>query len=107
MSKTKKVYVVVISNQDYHFDDEQKSHLPEFRPVLGVYKDFNTAHKIVFLTFQDENSCKYEELRADGNTYEYNIRTRNMEGMSYTPSKCVSKVLWNKIEIRKQLSYGK
>ena len=94
MSKTKKVYVVIISNQDYHFDDEQKSHLPEFRPVLGVYKNFNTAHKKVFLTFQDENSCKYEELRADGNTYEYKYTDKEYGGyVIYTVQVCEQSIV--------------
>lgn len=37
------VYVAVFTRQDRVFDDTERSYLPLFYSVLGVYKDFESA----------------------------------------------------------------
>ena len=89
MSNPKYVYVVVVSNQEYHYDDLQASHLPSFRPVLGVYEDFYSAHGKVFRTFSGAYSDKYEERRVDGNSYEYKYEDKEYGGYAiYTVQVC-------------------
>ena len=85
----KEVYVVVVSNHEFYYDDGQASHLPRFRPVLGVYDDFNSAHGKVYNTFCGENSDIYEELRVDGNSYEYKYTDKTHGGyVIYTVEVC-------------------
>ena len=88
-NETESVYVVVVSNQDFHFDDEQTSHLPTFRPVLGVYKDYYSAYGKVYETFVEQNSCSYEEISAQGMKYQYQYEDKEHGGYAiYTVEVC-------------------
>ena len=83
------VYVVVVSNHEFHYDDMQASHLPTFHPVLGVYDDYYSAHGKVYRTFSREYSDEYEELRVDGITYEYKYTDKTYGGyVIYTVKVC-------------------
>lgn len=93
MSTKKIVYVVVVSDTDYHYDLEQNSYLPELHPVLGVYKDYYAAHGKVYRTFDGANSDKYEELKVDGETYQYKYEDKEYGGyVIYTIRICKQRV---------------
>lgn len=88
-NETESVYVAVVSNQDFYFDDEQASHLPTFRPVLGVYKDYYSAHGKVYDTFVESSSCSYEEISAQGMKYQYKYEDKEHGGYAiYTVEVC-------------------
>lgn len=88
-NETESVYVVVVSNQDFHFDDEQASHLPTFRTVLGVYKDYYSAYGKVYETFVESSSCSYEEICAHGMKYQYKYEDKEHGGYAiYTVEVC-------------------
>lgn len=89
----KYVYVAVVSHHEYHLDDQGRSYLPTFRPVLGVYKDFYEAHGKVFRTFSGAHSNEYEELRVDGDTYEYKYEDKEYGGfVIYTVKVCKQRI---------------
>lgn len=93
MSTKKFIYVVIVSDTDYHYDLQQESHLPELYPVLGVYKDYYTAHGKVYRTFNGANSDKYEELKVDGETYQYKYEDKEHGGyVIYTIRVCKQRV---------------
>ena len=88
-NETESVYVVVVSNQEFYFDDEQASHLPTFHPVLGVYKDYYSAYGKVYETFVGSSSCSYEEISAQGMKYQYQYEDKEHGGYAiYTVEVC-------------------
>ena len=88
-NETESVYVAVVSNQEFYFDDEQASHLPTFRPVLGVYKDYYSAFYKVYETFVEPSSCSYEEISTQGMKYQYKYEDKEHGGYAiYTVEVC-------------------
>ena len=93
MSTPKCVYVVVVSDTEFHYDAQIASHLPQLRPVLGVYKDYYSAHGKVYRTFDGANSNKYEELRVDGDIYQYKYEDKEYGGYAiYTIQVCKQRI---------------
>lgn len=89
MSTPKFVYVVVVANTEFHYDDQLASYLPQLRPILGVFEDFNSAHGKVYCTFNESSSEKYEELKVDGDTYQYKYEDETYGGYAiYTVQVC-------------------
>lgn len=94
MNTLKIVYVVVVANTEFHYDDQLASYLPQLRPILGVFEDFNSAHGKVYRTFNESSSEKYEELKVDGDTYQYKYEDEKYGGYAiYTVQVCKQHII--------------
>lgn len=102
----KNVYIAVFSSQERHFDDFERSYLPLFHTVFGVYEDMGDAVNDVYRYFFNKEEDGYEMVEINCWQNEHGDVIGHSFTINYTDSKHGGYAVYN-LDIETETVYKK